>query len=287
MQMLPKTYSIFDEHKCELDKLIRRIRLPFIIDALAISVGIGLSFMTSFDDNEYMSSIRFPGMEYLVVYFSVNIWIRIMIILNQVILVVNENIIFGLIVVLVIEMKKLGKKIREVQIKVVEKSSLTGSSESTIEILASKRNKSQNINYFNSQLIEIINKHDEILNIRNEVEDIFSFTFLINFICITVKFCMLEMMTFLSENNAEKLTFITGGFFQLVIFLVQCYLGQKLKDANSDISDAIYEIQWVEIDDYRVKRHLLMMLMRSQRSKSLTCWKFAENSFELFGSVSI
>lgn len=90
----------------------------------------------------------------------------------------------------------------------------------------------------------------------------------------------------ITDNLVTKIVFFGVVASQLVISFIQCFYCQRLKDASLEIADAVYSCNWQDVEDVKVKKHLLMILMRSQKSKTLTCWKFVENSFELFGSVS-
>ena len=241
----------------------------------------------------------------------------------QLLAIIYDGLVYGMIVVLTVEFMKLKIEIFEMQKEVcyrkspenLAKTSVTSKfKQKIIEITRKlsnnpkdKQQKLQAIkksirtqsylqqssttsNQTNNKLPEtqfhkIINKHSEILEIRDELEEIFSPAFLANIICGGFALCIEEFISFASDNNIQRISVAFTALSQLVTSFMQCYYCQQLKDASLSISDAIYDCKWEEIEDVKVKKHLLMILMRSQKSKTLTCWKFAENSFELFGSV--
>lgn len=283
MEKMPSSYSSSDEDEFKVSKRLKRSRLPFILNSVPIIAGILSSFLTPFEKNEYLDTLRFPGIENPVVYYSVNLWIRIMIMMTQAVTIINENIIYGLIIVLTVELQKLRKKILEFN-KRLKRTPRENAKQ--LNKISHVELNNQNHKIISSELIEIINRHIELLEIRNELEDVFKFPFLVNLVCGTINLCMSEMMILIAENSLHIGSFIGGAIFLVITFYVQCYYCQQLKQSCLEISDSIYEINWEQIEDLTAKRNILMIQMRSQNSKTLTCWKFAENSFELFGSVS-
>jgi hypothetical protein len=298
---LPAAYSIQDEISYKVTKKLERSRLPFLTYALLFGIGIFLSFFfPSYDQSAYLRLLKFPGMENAVVYFIIQSWIRFMIIECHMIMVGNENIILGLIIVLTVEFQKLRTKIMEIKAKLDEKSMkvkkikssqqvLRNKTKSKLYRLASERNLvpvDLNI-VIETSIQEIVKKHLELLDIRDELENIFAPAFLLNFLCSTVCLCVFELMVLVAiVRPVDSCMFFFGASIKILMFFVLCRFCQKLKDASLEISDAIYNCKWEEIEDLKVKKQLLMILLRAQKSKTLTCWKFSEISFQLFGSVS-
>ncbi|KAL7012354.1 hypothetical protein ACKWTF_014793 [Chironomus riparius] len=278
MQKLPACYSTQDEQDYKVTQQLRWSRFPFLMNLATTFLGIFISFLTPFDENIYFNSLRFPFMSNAVVYYFANLWIRMMIIVSELLTIVNENIIYGLLIVLTVEFKKLNQKVEEIKSKITENSrkisklrNILPGSESLSEAITSK-------------ITETISNHNQLLDIRDSLEEIFAPAFLINFLCGLVCLCTSEILFLVINDPIHGAAFLSSGISQALIFFVQCNYCQQLKDASLNICDAIYDCKWEDIEDVKVKKHLLMILMRSQKSKTLTCWKFAENSFELFGS---
>jgi len=283
MKKLPAFYSIMDEQDFKVSQQLRWCRVPFLMNSFTIFGGVFISLLTPFDENIYFNTIRFPFMSNAVVYYSVNIWIRVMIIVAQLITVINESIAYGLIIILTVEFQKLDHLILEFKAKLLERSRKAAKLKN---ILPENRETSSTIQDLTSKVKEIVDQHSQLLEIRNELENIFAPAFLVNYLCGTICLLMSEILTLVINNPVDGVAFLSGGVSQTLIFFIQCYYCQQLKEACLSVSDAIYDCKWEEIEDVKVKKHLLMILMRSQKSKTLTCWKFAENSFSLFGSVS-
>jgi hypothetical protein len=66
---------------------------------------------------------------------------------------------------------------------------------------------------------------------------------------------------------------------------LQCDYGQMLKDASLSVADGIYESGWENLEDEKLKKMLMMIIMRSQKSSALTAMKFNEINLEQFAKV--
>ncbi|XP_070507927.1 odorant receptor 13a-like [Chironomus tepperi] len=281
MQKLPANYSKEEEQDFNVSQQLRWCRVPFLMNLLTTFAGIFISFVTPFDKNIYFNSLKFPLMSNVVVYYFANLWIRTMIIITMSLTIINENIIYGLIIILTVEFRKLKQKIFEIRAKVSENARKVAKLRN---ILPENRNSNHQFVESMPKIIEIINEHTQLLDIRDDLEDFFAPAFLVNFLCGLICLCTSEILFLVINDPIHGAAFLSSGITQALMFFVQCYYCQQLKDASLSISDAIYDCKWEEIEDVMIKKHLLMILIRSQKSKTLTCWKFAENSFELFGS---
>ena len=132
---------------------------------------------------------------------------------------------------------------------------------------------------------DLIDQHNKLLEIRNEMERMFAPIFLINFLFSLIRTCMGEFNAIVVESVTESSYRFILGILQCILFSIQCYYCQQLKNAGAEVCDAIYSSEWEQINDTDIQKSVKLLLIRSQRSVGLTCWKFAENNFELFGSV--
>jgi len=281
---LPQKYSAEHDKKYEFTKKLIRYRVPFMMFVTILFIGVIRNSLAHFKIHRFLFAIRFPfDTSNFGLYCTCVAWNFIF---GNVYLpgtVLNENIIFGLISVLIVELQKLNDDISELKIKFQKftKTRLDLSNLKLLKILG----KNVQDNSRSQQIIKIIKRHVQLLDIRDELEDIFGPIFLLNLICGSLCLCFEEFHSIITESLSQKIVLFIMGITQCLAIFVQCYYCQQLKDASLSISEAVYDCKWEEIEDVKVKKHLLMILMRSQKSKTLTCWKFAENSFELFGSV--
>lgn len=65
-----------------------------------------------------------------------------------------------------------------------------------------------------------------------------------------------------------------------------CISGNMLTDYSVSVSDTIYEVDWMVVDD-SLKRSFVLMMLRAQRPVKLTAAKFLFLSLQTFTSVSM
>jgi len=292
---LPQNYSNEDDKNFKIIQRIKRSRI-FVVAGLVLTLlfqiliitGSGMSIYT-----DRIIKVNYPaihGSEFTTNLF--NFWIILNIDLTSAFAVLNETLIWGSVVILTVELERIKMSILEFDQKlrkIPEKSEkfFQNFGPTTLQILQNLIHQAtiQQQSQLVPEITKIIDNHSKNLEIFDQFEEIYSPILLVNFICGLVALSVEEFTTIIAEDMEVIMPVLITCILQTLSFFMQCYYCQQLKNASFSISDAIYDCKWEEIEDVKVKKHLLMILIRSQKSKTLTCWKFAENSFELFGSV--
>lgn len=136
------------------------------------------------------------------------------------------------------------------------------------------------------KLVELVKFHDSLLKMTKSLERIYSVSILINLVISSALICLMEFQVVEgidAESVSKFLLFLAASLNG--IFLL-CYFGEKLTAANDEISDVIYDLEWYEKDNQKLNDFLLMMMLRSQRSNSLSAGKFFDLSLVSFTLVS-
>lgn len=205
-----------------------------------------------------------------------------------------ESLIYGIIIMLTYEVEKLNERIHEINKELDESKGISR----MFKVQCLLRNpqifnsfpKPDKFKIRNSRiskiLSSIITKHVQLISIRNDLEEILSLIFLINIMCNTVTLCFVEFTALTYDDTTIKVMATVIAVIQFGKTFMQCFYCQQLKDASLNISNAIYALKWENIEDVKIKRHMMMIMLTSQKYKSLTCGKFYENSYELYGTVS-
>ncbi|CRL04314.1 CLUMA_CG017410, isoform A [Clunio marinus] len=68
------------------------------------------------------------------------------------------------------------------------------------------------------------------------------------------------------------------------IFLL-CSNGQKLEDNSMKVAEGVYASRWETFQSIKVKKHILFIMMKSQRAKRLTALNFADVSLSSFAHI--
>ncbi|CAG9802943.1 unnamed protein product [Chironomus riparius] len=132
---------------------------------------------------------------------------------------------------------------------------------------------------------KLIENHQNIFQLVQELSDIFSKTFFFRFIVSAsiIGLNLFQLKT--TENIFESSIFLIYTCFELGQVFLQCYFGQFLTDASEIIADEIYNCGWENWQKISLKKKLVNVLQRSQRPAVLTIWKFGIISIRQFTSV--
>lgn len=130
--------------------------------------------------------------------------------------------------------------------------------------------------YVKKQLIDIIERHAVNVSLLQEIEDVMRGPNAIGFLFLIVGLI------------AELLGGLKNTILQLPFTLIQlgvdCYLGQKIMDANIIFERAVYDCQWENFDQFN-KKIVLVMLQNSQKTMTLSAGGMAILSFSCFMNI--
>ena len=134
---------------------------------------------------------------------------------------------------------------------------------------------------------KLVDRHNKLLDLSDKLQEIYQYSFLTSFVITSMIMCFVAFQLSIAKDfDAYSLyiPFITiiGG----QIFLL-CLFAQNLIDSSHAIADGVYELGWENIDDVRIKRDLILVIMRGNRAKNLSAMKFSELSLATFNAVRI
>lgn len=137
------------------------------------------------------------------------------------------------------------------------------------------------------QLKTLIIHHNKLLTLSKKLQDIYGPTYLISFVMSSLIMCFVafQLSTGSVTENEHYLFFVAYMFMICGQVFLQCFSGQKLIDSSIDVADAAFDSGWDEIDDNKLKKHFVIVIMRAQLRNGLTAMKFVEVSLEVFIKV--
>lgn len=78
---------------------------------------------------------------------------------------------------------------------------------------------------------------------------------------------------------------VVGLIFTSLRTAILTYFCQILKDASSEVADAIYDCGWQNFEDEKIRKLVTYSLMRAQKSEGFKILDWAEINLELFAKV--
>ncbi|XP_030378345.1 putative odorant receptor 92a [Scaptodrosophila lebanonensis] len=132
-------------------------------------------------------------------------------------------------------------------------------------------------------LQDLVVYHSRALDLSEEVNNIFSFTILWNFIAASFVICFAGFQITASNVEDIVLYFIFFSASLVQVFVV-CYYGDEMISSSSRIGHAAFNHNWLSCStDY--KRILQYIIMRSQKPASIRPPTFPPISFQTFMKV--
>ncbi|XP_008215071.1 odorant receptor 276 isoform X1 [Nasonia vitripennis] len=125
-------------------------------------------------------------------------------------------------------------------------------------------------------LIELVNRHRELLRICMLIEDVFSPIIFCTVFLSSINICV--NVIGVRETISEKAYLDTGIYFtMLLITLFQifffCIFAEKLTEETRSLADAVYNLNWT-IKDYKLRVYINLIIMRAQKPFYCTAYGF-------------
>ncbi|KAI4495928.1 hypothetical protein M0802_008143 [Mischocyttarus mexicanus] len=131
-------------------------------------------------------------------------------------------------------------------------------------------------------------RHQKIISFTDNLENVFTYIALIQFLSNTIVICALGFVIVTSLNTDQRYAILSkiGPYYILanIEAFVLCFAGEFLRAKSSIIERAIYDTAWYELDPID-SRILLFLLIRSQKRFAITAGKFMDMSLEGFASM--
>ncbi|XP_018401474.1 PREDICTED: odorant receptor 4-like [Cyphomyrmex costatus] len=138
-----------------------------------------------------------------------------------------------------------------------------------------------------SAMRSLIERHQKIISLSNNIDNFFSFVALIQFIWNTIVICSIGIMIMISLVEGKSGLLIQSIVPYIAVTLeafVFCFAGEYLSTKSKSISDAAYETLWYDLSTSEC-RILLLIIVRSQKRLTITAGKVMDLTLEGFTSV--
>nr|AXF48789.1 odorant receptors OR42 [Lobesia botrana] len=132
-------------------------------------------------------------------------------------------------------------------------------------------------------LINIVEKHQHVLELSNDLEAIFTLPNFFNVVVGSVEICALGFNLMIGDwsNVPGCMLFIFSVLFQLFVMSV---FGEDLIRASTKISESAFLCDWYKMDQ-RSKKLLLFVITRSNVPQRLTAFKYSVICYEGFTKI--
>ncbi|XP_045780282.1 odorant receptor 85b-like [Maniola jurtina] len=133
------------------------------------------------------------------------------------------------------------------------------------------------------ELISIILRHQALIRISDEIENMYTFSLLVNFMnsSVIICFCLFCIAFFEKWNEFNYKVFFITAISQTGIL---CWYGQLLKDTSTGVAEALYNCGWY-VAAHNVKKSILIMIHRSQKEVHITTYGFTIISLESYATI--
>ncbi|XP_032669865.1 odorant receptor 4-like [Odontomachus brunneus] len=137
-------------------------------------------------------------------------------------------------------------------------------------------------------MTKIIRKHQKIIHLSENVDDLYSYITLLQFASNTVMICSLGFLIVTALGNPDateqimrSLLFYAVTNLEAFIF---CFAGEYLTNKSKSVGNAAYNSEWydMKVKDCRV---LLFVILRSQKQLKLTAGNMMDLSLESFTRI--
>lgn len=154
------------------------------------------------------------------------------------------------------------------------------------DILSLKLRELKGDSFNKKSFIELVKLHETLIRLAEDLEKIYSFSFLVNFSGSSILICLIgyQVSIGVSVDNFTKFTILLLASLSQVAIL--CYYGEKLSSASEKVAEAAYDSGWIESDDKGLQVGLLLMIQRSQKYSYITAYKFSRVSLKAYAAVS-
>ncbi|KAL0134056.1 hypothetical protein PUN28_001141 [Cardiocondyla obscurior] len=135
---------------------------------------------------------------------------------------------------------------------------------------------------------KIIRKHQKIIGFSKNIENLYSYIALLQFVSNTIMICSLGFLIVTAIGSPNALEQILKSFLFYTITNLEafifCYAGEYLNNKSKEIGAAAYNCAWYDLKSTE-SRLLLFIILRSQKQLTLTVGKMMDLSLQSFTSI--
>jgi 7tm Odorant receptor len=124
-------------------------------------------------------------------------------------------------------------------------------------------------------IFAIVNRHHQLISLVEQVNQIFSPCFLVNFIGSSMVMCL---AAFISAKSEDIMTFVRFGSLLALLFgqiFILCRFGDLLESSSQELSTSIYNSDWYHRKNKKIAFGLKIMMRQAQKPCQLKAGKFA------------
>ncbi|CAO1415516.1 unnamed protein product [Diamesa hyperborea] len=137
-----------------------------------------------------------------------------------------------------------------------------------------------------TKLKELIERHETLISVSNDLETIFSPAMLLNFVASSILICIVSFQILFATDTPEMMKFLGVFTTTTAQILVICHFGNKLICSSAGVAEGAYNCTWYDSRDSKFKFALHMIIVRAQRPNKLTAMGFSTVCLESFCKVS-
>jgi 7tm Odorant receptor len=138
-----------------------------------------------------------------------------------------------------------------------------------------------------SDIIKLVDRHNEILTNVEDIEDIFSILLLSNYLSCMISICITGFHLSIADDWSKIINHSMYTFTSALQLFIQCYYGQMLKSSSENVVDGIYNCEWMKIKESESVKMLVFAMKRAMKPAKLTIMKLGKVTLEQFTTVRI
>ncbi|KAL0870624.1 hypothetical protein ABMA27_005584 [Loxostege sticticalis] len=129
----------------------------------------------------------------------------------------------------------------------------------------------------------IVQRHQYLLKLSNDLEDIFKLPNLVNYLVGSVEICTLGFSITIGywSHFLGYVLFLLSVLLQILMMSV---FGENIITESRKVGEAAYLCNWLEMDQ-RARKHILIIMIRSHKQQQLTALKFSVISHGSFSKI--
>ncbi|XP_025262843.1 odorant receptor 4-like [Camponotus floridanus] len=135
---------------------------------------------------------------------------------------------------------------------------------------------------------KIIQKHQKIISFSKNIESLYTYIALLQFISNTIMICSIAFVIVTAIGSPNALEQILKSLLFYIITNLEafifCFAGEYLSSKSKEIGIAAYNSAWYDLKS-KDSRVLLFIMLRSQKQLTLTVGKMMDLSLESFTSI--
>ncbi|KAL0821162.1 hypothetical protein ABMA28_005781 [Loxostege sticticalis] len=133
------------------------------------------------------------------------------------------------------------------------------------------------------KLGKIVQRHQYLLKLSDDLEDIFKLPNLVNYLVGSVEICTLGFSITIGywSHFLGYVLFLLSVLLQILMMSV---FGENIIKESRKVGEAAYLCNWLGMDQ-RAKKHILIIMIRSHKQQQLTAFKFSVISYGSFSKI--